>query len=186
MLDTNNNILYIVFIVGLADCSRSSFVNFLQQGYTVGVFVGGAHEAKYANPYPDIEILDLHRKNGFIRLALMHQVPVVPVYTFNEVDIYTQLSHTTIERIPLLSYALHVVNRVSGIIFVISNLIPTPTHLTTVVGAPIHFDYVAGGREPTPSEIKAAKGVYVRALKTLYNQYSPIYSSNKDRKLVIT
>lgn len=152
------------------------------------MFVGGAREAMYSNP-SDVEVLDLKRKMGFIRLALMYGVPVVPVYTFNEVDTFKQVSQKTIQRYPILSFLLHVFNRVSGIIFVLSFLLPSSTHYTTVVGSPIHFNYPTDAnctREPTASEINAAKNLYVKALKKLYERYSPIYSSNKNRKLVIT
>jgi hypothetical protein len=38
--------------------------------------------ALYSNP--DVDMLDLRRKLGFVKLAIRYGVSLVPVYTFNE------------------------------------------------------------------------------------------------------
>ena len=73
----------------IVDCNKWSFEKWLARGYSVGVYPGGAREGMYATPEADI--LDLKRKKGFLRLAMKHGVPVVPAYSFNEVDHYRQV-----------------------------------------------------------------------------------------------
>jgi hypothetical protein len=70
----------------VVDCNKWSMEAWLKRGYTVAVYPGGAREGFYATPHADI--LDLKRKKGFLRLAMRCGVPVVPAYSFNEVDHY--------------------------------------------------------------------------------------------------
>lgn len=53
------------------------------------VVIGGAQEAFYATPKN--YTLVLKNRKGFVRLAMQSGTPVVPVVSFNEVDIYDQL-----------------------------------------------------------------------------------------------
>lgn len=61
-------------------------------GYTSNgacLMIGGAQEAFYATPKN--YTLVLKNRKGFVKLALQSGMPVVPVISFNEVDIYDQM-----------------------------------------------------------------------------------------------
>ena len=79
----------LILAASIVDCNKWSFERWLQRGYSVAVYPGGAREGMYASP--DVDILDLKRKKGFLKLAMKHGVPVVPAYSFNEVDHYKQV-----------------------------------------------------------------------------------------------
>lgn len=57
-------------------------------GNAVMIVVGGAQEAFHARPKNYTVIL--RRRKGFVRIALQTGAPLVPVISFNEVDIYDQ------------------------------------------------------------------------------------------------
>lgn len=159
-----------------------SFENFLVKGHTVCVFVGGAIEAMYSNP--DREQLDLRRKKGFLRMSIRHGVPVVPCYTFNEVDYAFQISDEFWNKFPFLGMVRYMYNRLSGIILVcaVVNPFPLMANVTTVMGKPMSF---GPQREPTEEELETAMDQYIVVLTKLYDTYAPVYNSNKNRKLVI-
>lgn len=161
----------ILLSYGLIDASRSNFERWLLKGHTVCVYVGGAHEALYANPYNDI--LDLKRKTGFMKLAMKHNIPIVPCYTFNEVNHHKQISFPTLLKYPLLSRLRQFIHNSTGLCLpMITSWIPSPqTQVVTVVGKPLYYS--------KNKSIEKNMEIYICELKELYNKYSPIYNSQK-------
>ena len=103
----------LTLMASVNDCNRWSFEQWLQKGTTVAVFPGGSHEAEFASP--DVEMLDLRRKFGFLKLSLKHNVPVVPAYTFNETDHYRQLTFPeSAKKYPVYHYMRIVYHNVTG------------------------------------------------------------------------
>lgn len=177
----------VVLAVGVVDCARFSFEGFLSRGFSVGVFVGGAFEALRAYAHADREILDLRRKKGFLRLSMIHNIPVVPCYTFNEVDHVYQIRDELFSKTFLLSGVRRLFNRITGIILpCILPYILRGKNCVTVVGGPIHFKMSSGGVEPTDDELEAAMNSYVVALTDLYNKHAPKYNRRQDRRLVVS
>lgn len=161
---------------GLIDASRYNFERWLQKGNTVCVYVGGAHEALYANP--DNDILDLKRKTGFMKLAMKYNIPIVPCYTFNEVNHHKQISFSTLLKYPILSFIRQFIHTSTGLCLpLITSWIPSSqTQVVTVVGKPLYYS--------KKKSIEKNMEKYINELKKLYDKYSPIYNSNK-RKLII-
>jgi hypothetical protein len=156
-------------------------------------------------------VLDLRRKRGFLKLSMKHNVPLVPVFSFNETDLVYQLTYDTIQkRFPVLHYILHIYNKATGI------MMPLPTGLpqfrapiVTVVGAPILYDRKTGGmiiydearaaslrgdaglapgeeeREYSEAEVQRFSELYIEYLHKFYAEYAPKYNSTPDRKLTI-
>lgn len=175
----------LVLAVGVVDCSRYSFEELLKKGYTVGVFVGGAIEALYSNPH-EVEALDLSRKKGFIRLSMIHNVPVVPCYTFNEVNHIYQISDSVISKFWLVSRVRRVFNRISGLI--LPFLFPffiRGNNCVTVVGEAVRFKMKDGSTEPSEEELDQAMTEYTAILVKLYNDNAKKYNSRVERKIVI-
>ena len=97
----------------IMDCNKWNMEHWIRHGSTVGVFPGGAREACYSDP--ENEVLDLKRKLGFLRLSLKYNVPIVPVYTFNETDHFYQLTyHTCQQKYPVLFYINQVFHNTTG------------------------------------------------------------------------
>lgn len=61
-------------------------------GNVVGIAPGGAAEAQYSNPGGNYELV-LKRRKGFVRLALKHGSPIVPVFSFGEIDLVEQVQY---------------------------------------------------------------------------------------------
>lgn len=176
----------LVLAVGVVDCSRHSFENFLRKGYTVGVFVGGAIEALFSDPNDAEETLDLRRKKGFIRLAMIHNIPVVPVYTFNEVNHIYQVNDKIIGKLPVLSTARRIFNRISGLILpIFVPVLKKGQRCVSVVGEPIYFKMKVGQDEPSEEELQLAMEKYIDIVQKLYNEHAPKYNTLNIRKLII-
>lgn len=84
--------------LGMASASSNSIRMLLaasneqsEDGYTsngVMIVVGGAQEAFHARPKNYTVVLK--RRKGFVKIALQTGTPIVPVISFNEVDIFSQ------------------------------------------------------------------------------------------------
>lgn len=173
---------------GTLDCSRFNCESWLRSGYTLFVFPGGAQEGLYANP--DSDWLDLTRRLGFIRLAIRHNLPVVPAYTFNEVDVFTQVSYTLLEqKYPLVHSLRQCFQRTVGIAApIFCELLPKRNGVSsmggvTVVGKPLHLP--VHSEAPSDEEVARCLELYIAALKALYEEHSPKYNS-RNRALIIS
>lgn len=60
-------------------------------GHIIGLLPGGAAEAFYCRP-GNYRIV-LKKRKGFIKLALKNGSPLVPVLSFGETDLFTQLDN---------------------------------------------------------------------------------------------
>ncbi|KAJ8946389.1 hypothetical protein NQ318_011795 [Aromia moschata] len=65
-------------------------------GHACVIVVGGAQEALYCKPSTNKVVLK--NRKGFVRLALRHGAPLVPVYSFGETDLYDQLDWPFLRR----------------------------------------------------------------------------------------
>lgn len=170
---------------GALDCSRFNFEDWLRKGSSVFVFPGGAREGLYANP--DSDWLDLTRRLGFIRLAIRFNIPVVPSFTFNEVDAFHQLHYSSIEKIPLLPFIRRLFQSTWGLslpifchFFPIKNV---TTECVTVIGKPIHFNIQCDN--PSDDQVAECLSIYISALKRLYAEHAPKYNS-RGRHLTVS
>ena len=172
----------------IRDCSRFNAMEWLKKcdndGNPTTVFIvpGGAQEGLYSRP--DMDWLDLKRKKGFIRLAVIYGIPLVPSYTFNEVDYCFQ---SDFESVPTV---IHMARRwlwqkTIGISlpflywFKFNNI-----SLTTVIGKPIVLPY-KNILEPTNEQLEECMDIYIKALRELYDVYSKQYNS-RERELIIS
>lgn len=104
--------------------------------------VGGAQEAM--NARPGIYKLVLRKRKGFVRIAITTGASLVPIFSFNEVEVYDQPSN---EPGTLLRKVQDVVKKLTGVAPVVFigrgffqysfGLIPRRHPIHTVVGAPI-------------------------------------------------
>jgi hypothetical protein len=163
---------------GIVDASRDNFESWLQRRHTVAVYVGGAHEALYATPSADI--LDLKRKTGFMKLSMKHGVPVVPCYTFNEVNHYRQIPYPTLLKFPLLSWVRTFVHSSTGLCLpLLVSFVPSPqSGVVTVVGQPL--------QPMNDKSLEENMERYFAALQELYDKHAPIYNSHKKELKILS
>ncbi len=173
----------LIISLGVVDCSLFNAERWLNRGYCVAVFPGGTREALYANP--DVEWLDLRRKLGFVRLAMRRGLPLLPVYTFNEVDHFKQLPYDYLDKYPLIRFLRIHTQKLFGLPLFpfVSNIIPPRSKVTTVIGNIVEVPHISN---PTDEEVVKCLDKYIEAVQKLYDEHAPKYVSVKHRKLVIS
>lgn len=81
--------------LGAVDASKRSVNKALKDGLSLGVAPGGIPEMfeGYPKPgtHPDDECALLANRKGFIRMAIRHGIPVIPVYTFGATKMFKRL-----------------------------------------------------------------------------------------------
>lgn len=125
-------------ILGIGSCSSSkeSLEHLLgdpKGGKAIGLVPGGASEAQYSQPGGTYKLLLKNRK-GFIKLALKYGSPIVPVFSFGEIDLYEQIS---LSEASIGSKVLHFLKKLTRIHFAIPRdglvgLIPNHKPVTVV------------------------------------------------------
>lgn len=164
--------------VGFVNADRASLERCLDDGLSVVTVVGGAVESLSAGPgRADITLGD---RKGFVRLALRAGADLVPVYSFGENELFSQLPNP--EGSPLRR-AQEWILRTCGFttplfygrgVFLYSfGLLPRRVPLHTVVGAPLAVPHVTG--EPSPALVDEVHAKYVAALRALYDEHAPVY-----------
>lgn len=155
------------------DASRRSVHQALQQGHRVGVIPGGISEmfSGYPRPgcHPDEEFAIVRK--GFLRMALRHDKPVVPIYCFGSTKLFRRW------HLPALETLSNVL-RASIIVFygVWGLPIPFRQRLTYVVGDPICPDSAAIQALPTTeAQVNALHEQFCQELHRLFERHKQAY-----------
>lgn len=116
---------------------------------------------------------------------MIYNIPIVPVYTFNEVDYYKQVDYNSRYISSFIKLLRNLFQKFLGLSFpLLYSLIPKQNcELITVIGKPVILPCIIN---PTEDEINKSMEIYIKALEELYNENSPKYNSIKERNLVIT
>ena len=152
--------------MGCVDARRDVADKLLEMNYSLVVLPGG--QVEQIKTTHGRERIFLKRRKGFIRLALRHGVPVVPVYAFGVSDYY-HTSHFA------MGFRLWLLKRL-GISIPIARgqygtlISPKPVPTTVVFGEPIHFSIMKPG-SPTPEEIEMAHAIYCEGLVDLFDSH---------------
>jgi 1-acyl-sn-glycerol-3-phosphate acyltransferase len=126
-----------------------------------------------------IELVYLSKRKGFIKLAVKHGRPLVPVYCFGETKIFHQYRFFENTRL-WLSRKL----KISIVFFRGRNctLVPRQVPLNVVVGEPIH---VAQSDAPSDTYIDQIHGQYVDRLTELFDKYKSQHPEYQNSRLKI-
>ena len=85
------------------DASRSDVDRALAQGHRIGLAPGGISEMFEGYPkagrQPNEECIILNSRKGFLKMALKHKVPVIPVFTFGGSKMMKRLQLPLLEKI---------------------------------------------------------------------------------------
>lgn len=158
-------------------------------GNAVALVVGGASESLESRP-GTYKII-LKRRKGFVKLALMHGAPLVPVISFGETDVYDQVQNP---EGSFLRRAQEFCRRVTGIapvallgrgLFQYSfGVVPQRRPITTLVGTPIPIQKVP---EPTEEQINELHQKFTEELTALFETKKHLYLPNSESiNLIIT
>lgn len=156
----------IVLSLGGLSVLRRAIEGSLSRGNSVIVVTGGQAEMLLSK-YSDTEMHLVTHHNGFIRLALAHQVPLVPILCFGEHNVLSNVSFPRLQR--------HAVKKL-GFPFPTVPFgkwylpLPNACPLTVVVGRPLRPEPGMGSPE-VPEHVRRYKQRYFDYLRELFFKY---------------
>lgn len=116
---------------------------------------------------------------GFVRMALKHGCPVVPVFSFGENEIFDQVSNPKGSRLRRVQDWLYSLVGVAfplvkgrGVFNYDVGLLPRRHRIDTVIGAPLDLGHIP---EPTPEQLSDAHHKYLLHLQALYDAHKADY-----------
>jgi 2-acylglycerol O-acyltransferase 2 len=167
--------------LGFADASRFSAHRLLESGRSIALVPGGATEALYCSSTK--EVLYLSKRRGFIRLALQHGAALVPVYSFNETNVFEVYQGGQGFPWNMLDKAKRKFQMIFGISLpIVLNVIPRRAQITTVFGPPVQVPKV---EDPKDEEVEKWLGEYTKALRKLYEENHQKYARPVDKPLEV-
>jgi 2-acylglycerol O-acyltransferase 2 len=154
----------------------------------VVVMVGGAQEA--LNARPGSYKLVLKKRKGFIKLAIQTGASIVPVFSFNEVEVYDQPSNDPGTRLRAFQEFCKKWTGIAPAMFIgrgflqySFGLIPRRHPVTTVIGRPIETEHTG---TPSNEKIDEIHEQFTEALQKLFDEHKSKYLKNASKvKLVI-
>jgi len=155
----------VALATGCVDAGRRTASQCLNAGLCLSVVPGGEREQLLAQR-GNLERLVLRRRQGFVRLALQHGVPLVPLYCFGEAQLYRQSQCL----MGLRSW----VQRKLGVALVMPfgpfglPGVPFPAPLRAVVGAPLEMPHLA---TPTQEQVDDHHARYMASLEQLFEKH---------------
>ncbi|XP_017061436.1 2-acylglycerol O-acyltransferase 2-A [Drosophila ficusphila] len=161
-----------------------------RDGFTsnaVAVLVGGAQESMES--HPGKYILTLKNRKGFVKLAIRTGSPIVPSFSFGEVDIFDQVDNPPDSKLrhfqnfvkkfigisPLLPKGRGMFNYNYGIL-------PYRRRIVQVVGSPID---VIKSDSPDPDYVEKVHGQVCEALEKMFEQYKEKYIPNSPQSRLV-
>ncbi|NWI31591.1 MOGT2 acyltransferase, partial [Sula dactylatra] len=173
---------------GLVSSDKESASYVLQKpegGNVLAIVVGGAQEALDARPGSCT--LLLKNRKGFVRLAIEHGTPLVPIFSFGENDLFEQVRNPKGSWLRWLQHRLQQIMGISlplfharGIFQYSFGLVPYRRPIFTVVGKPIP---VQRKHRPSEEEVDRVHQKYLNELCKLFEEHKAKYNIPEDRHL---
>ncbi|XP_037377696.1 2-acylglycerol O-acyltransferase 2 [Talpa occidentalis] len=177
-----------IMLAGLVASDKESAAHILNKkggGNLLTIIIGGAQEALDARP--GNYALLLKNRKGFIKLALIHGVPLVPIYSFGENNLYDQVENAPGSYLRWIQNRLQKVMSISlplfhgrGVFQYSFGLIPYRQPINTVVGKPIEVQ-----KTPNPSQeqVDQLHQQYIKELYDLFEAHKLKYNVPTDKHL---
>uniref|UniRef100_A0A1I8NT68 Acyltransferase n=1 Tax=Stomoxys calcitrans TaxID=35570 RepID=A0A1I8NT68_STOCA len=187
---------------GLVSCSKQSLLHYLnvsndpkhrdnKDGFTanaVALLVGGAEES--LDSHPGRYILTLKNRKGFVKIAIRSGTPIVPSFSFGEVDIFDQVANPPDSMLRKFQSFVKHLTGVSPLIVLgrgffqyTFGFIPQRRHIVQVMGAPIEVQQMD---EPDTKYVNEIHQKVIDSLNEMFEKYKHKYIQNADKtKLVI-
>ena len=166
--------------LGAVDASLGTAKRVLAAGLSVIVYPGGSKEIFKTDRRSTETVLELKERAGFVRLAMQHGTPLVPVVVFNEREAYTRVDVPTWLRDLCLRTL-----RVPVLLFYGRfGLLPYRLSLGVVFGAPMPVEHVPDIAKDDP-RVAATHARYMDALRALWQAEAPNHGYGPEETLVI-
>ncbi|KAL1510007.1 hypothetical protein ABEB36_004666 [Hypothenemus hampei] len=169
-----------------ADATAIEYVLKNPNGGQVCVLMpGGAQESYYCKP-GQYKII-LKKRKGFVKLALKHGTPLVPVISFGETDTFDQVEGDTLRKIQ------EIIRKCIGIAPVVPvgrgffqytfGLVPRRKPIWVVVGHPMEIPKIP---QPTQEQIDEYHSKFVNHLQEMFEEQKHNYVEDPENtKLII-
>ncbi|XP_012501030.1 PREDICTED: 2-acylglycerol O-acyltransferase 2 [Propithecus coquereli] len=173
---------------GLVSSEKESAAHIVSRkggGNLLAIIVGGAQEVLDSRP-GTFKLL-LRNRKGFIRLALMHGAPLVPVFSFGENDLFDQVENSPGSWLRCVQNWLQKKMSISlplfhgrGIFQYSFGLMPYRRPVTTVVGKPIEVQKTL---QPSEEEVNQLHQRYIKELYNLFEAHKLKFNIPSDQHL---
>jgi 1-acyl-sn-glycerol-3-phosphate acyltransferase len=163
------------FVIAVSDASRPSVDQALKDGYRIGLAPGGIAEI-FQTPESDKEYAIIRK--GIFRLALKHQVPVIPIYCFGSSMLLRRLKLHFIEKLSLMV-------RISLVVFFGKWGLPIPfrQRLLYVIGKPVHPPPPSATvANNTDQQVDMMYRQYCQELLRVFDRHKESYASGWEGK----
>ncbi|KAF5297310.1 hypothetical protein FQA39_LY12149 [Lamprigera yunnana] len=172
----------LILALGMCTSTRKSIRSILKphDGGKVAIVMGGGME-EALNSHPDEYNIILSSCKEYIEMAIELGTPLVPVFSFGEVDVFKQVNNpkgSFIRRIQ--EFTIKVLNIAPLIIF---NIIPKRVPINIVVGKPIE---VEKDEYPDKEVVEKLQLQFKNQLVEMFENYKKTYLENSENiKLII-
>lgn len=145
--------------MGSVPASKENADRLLDRGHPVVVYPGG--DAEDYRPWSERHRIELQGRTGFVRLALRHGVPVVPLVAHGSHDTIVVLTRgeTLAKRLGFDRLRINVMPVVAGLPWGIAPVqLPTwplPAKVTARVGEPIDWSHLGPDAADDPETVQA-------------------------------
>lgn len=160
----------LILMFGAVDASAAVASDCLSEGYSLTVLPGGEHEQLLAKK--DHHGVYIKNRKGFCRLAVKHNVPVVPAYCFGETATYNTSSFLITWRKWLAKRFFIAVPLAWGPNW-FNFLIPEKTDLVHCVGEPIPIpppDHSLEEKDDFTRRVDLVHEAYIQSLKKIFDE----------------
>ncbi|OQR94346.1 diacylglycerol O-acyltransferase [Achlya hypogyna] len=149
---------------GAREVTRRTFEASLAAKQSVMVVPGGQAEMLHSRSGErQIRVFTGHK--GFLRLALEHGAPLVPVLSFQEGEVLDNVQMPALQQWTVKKFAVPCPFFPYGTFYL---PIPRRLPMTVAVGAPIPVPHIA---KPSVDDVHRLHGVYFGALRTLFETH---------------
>eukprot|EP01038_Epipyxis_sp_PR26KG_P009544 gene9544-12855_t len=148
---------------------KKNVTKLLTQGYSPVICPGGMQEVFYMENKKEV-VLYLSKRAGFIKLALIHGVAIIPCFTFG-------LRNSFTAWVPKSQFLLRIAKKIGFLpmpFFGVwgSPLGPSkPCDYTNVIGKPITVNKISN---PTDADIKKYQDIYISETLRLFEEYKSL------------
>lgn len=156
-------------------------------GNAAVIVVGGAAEVLHARP--GIYTLFLARRKGFVRVAIRHGTPLVPVFSFGENELFMTVEvpdDSWLRRVqgwfkPLFGFTPPLFWG-RGFLQYTWGWVPRRKRIVTVVGKPLEVPKVEC---PSEEEVDRVHRQYMDALVQLFNDHKDKYAATGSKLVIV-
>lgn len=173
--------------IGACSVSRSSCMRLLRNNNPICIVLGGARESLLAKP-GKMDLI-LNNRFGFVKIALRTGASMVPVLAYGETNIYQQLNPDNSDG-PLQKYHKFMTKYMGftiplfharGVFNYNKGILPYRNPIDIVVGDAVDVPLI---KEPTDEQVKHYHGLYVSALRKLYDSTHDKYWNGDPLRIV--